>query len=121
MRTCAKCKTAQEQEWKQREKQIEEMEQRRLLRASDHLVPKDPVTVFFKSAFGLKLALSGLVPSLTTVEDMKRMVQARDLGITCDQQRLVYAGKFLQDYQFLSDYNIGERSMVYATMILPGR
>lgn len=43
----------------------------------------------------------------TTVFQLKQRIQKRQ-GILVSEQRLLYAGKFLDDQKELDDYNIGE-------------
>ena len=56
---------------------------------------------------------------LQTIADLKRNIQEKK-GIPTDQQRLVFAGRQLEDEKTLNDYNITDASVVHLVLRLRG-
>ena len=74
-------------------------------------------TIFIKTLTGTIYNFE--VTSVTTIDQLKNIIEDRE-GVPYEQQRLIFAGKELQNDKALSNYNIVENCTMHLVLRLRG-
>lgn len=73
--------------------------------------------IFVKSITGQTRTIE--VQNTDTVRSIKEKISEKE-GVSADQQRLIFAGKNLEDDKQVQDYNLGKDSTIHLVLRVQG-